>query len=112
MSLRQRFAGHLVRLKSWGGPLRILRPRLEQSALDHWTLRLMDWVGNRAYGVALPYAHLSGSEWQDLYKRLGVAMERTECDAVAPGFFIGQSGTLVSGGGDERGWLSDRLKAV
>ena len=40
----------------------------------------MDWVGNRAHGVALPYAYLSAAQWQDLYGRLGLVVERTDCD--------------------------------
>jgi SAM-dependent methyltransferase len=58
----------------------LIKDHLAESALDHWTLRLMDWVGNRSHGVALPYAYLSGSEWLDLYKRLGLSVERTEND--------------------------------
>jgi SAM-dependent methyltransferase len=58
----------------------LIKDHLAESTLDHWTLRLMDWVGNRAHGVALPYAYLSASEWQDLYKRLGLTVECSDCD--------------------------------
>jgi len=58
----------------------LIKDHLAESALDHWTLRLMDWVGNRSHGVALPYAYLSGSQWQELYQRLGLRVERTEND--------------------------------
>ena len=33
------------------------------------TLRFMDWVGNRAHGVALPYRYLSPEQWRELYHR-------------------------------------------
>jgi SAM-dependent methyltransferase len=58
----------------------LIKDHLAESTLDHWTLRLMDWVGNRAHGVPLPYAYLSGFEWQNLYKRLGLIAERTDRD--------------------------------
>lgn len=34
-------------------------------------LRLMDWVGNAAHGVRLPYNYLSRAEWQSLWARGG-----------------------------------------
>jgi ubiquinone/menaquinone biosynthesis C-methylase UbiE len=58
----------------------LIKDHLAESALDHWTLRLMDWVGNRSHGVALPYAYLSSGQWQDLYRRVGLSVERTESD--------------------------------
>jgi len=39
------------------------------------TLRLMDWVGNHRYGVALPYNYLSRSEWRDMFADLGLRIE-------------------------------------
>ncbi|MBX9816116.1 MAG: methyltransferase type 11 [Proteobacteria bacterium SG_bin5] len=36
------------------------------------TLRLMDWVGNAAHGVRLPYNYLSSGEWRDVWQRLGL----------------------------------------
>ncbi len=58
----------------------LIKDHLAESTLDHWTLRLMDWVGNRAHDVALPYAYLSASEWQELYSRLGLSVKRTNSD--------------------------------
>jgi SAM-dependent methyltransferase len=58
----------------------LIKDHLAESALDHWTLRLMDWVSNRAHGVALPYAYLSAAQWQDLHKGLGLTVERTDRD--------------------------------
>lgn len=34
------------------------------------TLRFMDWVGNAAHGVRLPYNYLSQHEWRDIWSRL------------------------------------------
>jgi SAM-dependent methyltransferase len=39
------------------------------------TLRFMDWVGNRAHGVALPYRYLSPQQWERLLERVGLTVE-------------------------------------
>ncbi len=39
------------------------------------TLRLMDWVGNRAHGVSLPYHYLSPEQWRDAFERLGLRVD-------------------------------------
>lgn len=44
---------------------------------DDWRLRLMDWVGNRSYGVALPYNYLSTSQWKTLYETRGLVPAQT-----------------------------------
>lgn len=36
------------------------------------TLRLMDWVGNRAHGVALPYNYWTMPQWHAAWRQLGV----------------------------------------
>lgn len=36
------------------------------------TLRLMDWVGNAAHGVRLPYNYLSGASWRRIWAALGL----------------------------------------
>jgi ubiquinone/menaquinone biosynthesis C-methylase UbiE len=58
----------------------LVKDHLAENALDHWTLRLMDWVGNRPHGVTLPYAYLSASQWQTLYQQLALSVERTTSD--------------------------------
>jgi SAM-dependent methyltransferase len=55
----------------------LVKDHIAENVLDHWTLRLMDWVGNRPHGVALPYAYLSASQWQILYNQLRLTVERT-----------------------------------
>jgi hypothetical protein len=32
----------------------------------------MDWVGNRAHGVPLPYRYLSPAKWSELFARSGL----------------------------------------
>lgn len=58
----------------------LVKDHLAENALDHWTLRVMDWVGNRPHGVTLPYAYLSALQWKDLYQQLGLSVERTALD--------------------------------
>src|SRR5271156_502109 len=41
----------------------LLKDHLSENALDHATLRLMDWVGNRPHGVTLPYNYQSRAQW-------------------------------------------------
>ncbi|MEM0923837.1 MAG: methyltransferase domain-containing protein [Pseudomonadota bacterium] len=38
------------------------------------TLRLMDWVGNRGHGVALPYTYWSEREWAAIFARLNMTI--------------------------------------
>jgi ubiquinone/menaquinone biosynthesis C-methylase UbiE len=47
------------------------------STWDDLRLRLMDWVGNRSYGVALPYNYLSTQQWEKLYKRREIFPTKT-----------------------------------
>ena len=46
---------------------------------DGWlagpTLRFMDWFGNAAHGVRLPYNYLSRAQWQAIWKRNGLQVE-------------------------------------
>lgn len=66
----------------------LVKDHIAESVLDHWTLRLMDWVGNRPHGVALPYAYLSDSQWRSLYSELRLTVERTTSDlALYPAGF-------------------------
>lgn len=47
---------------------------------DGWlagpTLRLMDWFGNVAHGVRLPYNYLSHREWQAVWRDNGLRVEQ------------------------------------
>jgi SAM-dependent methyltransferase len=45
----------------------IIKDHFCQSGLDRLTLQFMDWVGNRAHDVPLPFNYLSQAEWQKLY---------------------------------------------
>lgn len=51
-----------------------------ENLLDDLVLRFMDWVGNRAHGVHLPYNYLSLARWQILYKNCGLKPEEVRPD--------------------------------
>ena len=56
----------------------LIKDHLAESTLDHMTLRVMDWVGNRPHGVVLPYNYLSGQQWQKLYRDAGLIELKVE----------------------------------
>jgi SAM-dependent methyltransferase len=69
-------------------PGRLLREAIRVAAScvvikDHYrkgfaagtTLRFMDWVGNRAHGVVLPYHYLSPDDWADEFARSGLVID-------------------------------------
>jgi SAM-dependent methyltransferase len=49
----------------------IIKDHLCETAFDDIRLRFMDWVGNKAHGVNLPYLYLSGNDWRNLYEDCG-----------------------------------------
>ncbi|HET7109179.1 MAG TPA: methyltransferase domain-containing protein [Candidatus Acidoferrum sp.] len=50
----------------------ILKDHLSESWLDHTTLRAMDWVGNRPYGVTLTYNYQSLGQWREHFAACGL----------------------------------------
>jgi SAM-dependent methyltransferase len=46
-----------------------------QGAIDRLTLKFMDWVGNRYWGVALPYNYLSREKWVSLFQSCHLSPE-------------------------------------
>jgi SAM-dependent methyltransferase len=50
----------------------VIKDHLCDGFLAHPTLSLMDWVGNVAYGVRLPYNFLSSAEWQAAFAKAGL----------------------------------------
>ncbi len=51
----------------------VIKDHLREGFAAFATLRLMDWVGNRGHDVRLPYNYLSKAEWEDIFRRIGVA---------------------------------------
>ncbi len=50
----------------------IIKDHVSDSAFDEKVLRLMDWVGNRAHGVVLPYNYLSSLAWDSAFEQAGL----------------------------------------
>jgi SAM-dependent methyltransferase len=51
----------------------LLKDHLDENILDHLTLRFMDWVGNRPYGVVLTYNYQRRSKWSEYFAKCGLA---------------------------------------
>ena len=56
----------------------LIKDHLCENQVDAWTLRFMEWVGNRSHGVALPYNYLSQERWGRLFDAAGLETVRTE----------------------------------
>lgn len=50
----------------------LLKDHLSENALDHATLRFMDWVGNRPHGVTLTYNYQSRAQWNAHFTACGL----------------------------------------
>src|ERR1700674_2537105 len=50
-----------------------IKDHLSENRFDHETLQVMDWVGNRPYGVVLPYNYQSRKQWAEHFSRCGLA---------------------------------------
>ncbi|MEL6584436.1 MAG: methyltransferase domain-containing protein [Pseudomonadota bacterium] len=50
----------------------VLKDHLAENALDHTTLRFMDWVGNAPHGVVLPYNYAAKAEWEGWFAEAGL----------------------------------------
>jgi SAM-dependent methyltransferase len=51
----------------------IVKDHLRDGLAAGPTLRFMDWVGNTAHGVRLPYNYLSHRKWQAIWAKLDLA---------------------------------------
>jgi SAM-dependent methyltransferase len=53
----------------------VIKDHFRDGFLADTTLRFMDWFGNAAHGVRLPYNYLSSTEWRDIWKTLGLRVD-------------------------------------
>lgn len=58
----------------------VIKDHLSQNAFDHFTLRLMDWVGNAPHGVVLPYNYGSRADWDRWFAKAGLQTEVFQTD--------------------------------
>ncbi len=59
----------------------IIKDHVSNNSLDKATLRFMDWVGNRAHGVVLPYNYLSSIDWEEAFDRIDL-IKINQCDRL------------------------------
>jgi SAM-dependent methyltransferase len=50
----------------------LIKDHLNENLLDNWTLRFMDWVGNRPHGVRLAYNYQSRGQWSAHFSECGL----------------------------------------
>ena len=58
----------------------VIKDHVQASWLDRQTLRIMDWTGNAAHGVALPYNYWTAKEWTLALQRIGAAIDTWKTD--------------------------------
>ena len=59
----------------------VIKDHFRDGVLANTTLRFMDWFGNAAHGVRLPYNYLSNAEWRSAWSGLGLKVDRI-CDRL------------------------------
>lgn len=77
--------GHLLAeaVRVSKGPV-LVKDHYWVTRFDRWILALSDYLGNRANGVALPYAFLRMEEWAALFESLSLTAVATEQFRYAP----------------------------
>ena len=53
----------------------LIKDHYADSYLKCTLLRCLDWVGNKAHGISLPYSFLSRAQWQEIWRKLGLEQE-------------------------------------
>ena len=53
----------------------VVKDHLREGFAANTTLRFMDWIGNAAHGVRLPYNYLSLAEWRRIWSSIGLATD-------------------------------------
>lgn len=54
------------------GKMVLVKDHLAENALQHFLLKLMDWVGNRPHGVVLKYEYWSRAQWSGAFEKAGL----------------------------------------
>jgi ubiquinone/menaquinone biosynthesis C-methylase UbiE len=50
----------------------IIKDHVSENIIDKLTLSFMDWIGNKAHGVALSYNYLSSYRWTETFIEVGL----------------------------------------
>ena len=58
----------------------LIKDHISNSVYDETLLKFMDWVGNRAHGVDLPYNYFSSRDWKSAIRIAGLKLikDRTQ----------------------------------
>jgi len=54
----------------------IIKDHFCNNKLSHMILKLMDWIGNKFYGVNLPYNYYSKAKWNEVFLRLNLKKDK------------------------------------
>lgn len=54
----------------------VIKDHVRLGRWSAWILAFMDWFGNRSHGVRLGYRYLTWSEWEGLFGRLRLRVDR------------------------------------
>jgi SAM-dependent methyltransferase len=66
----------------------VIKDHLADGFMAIPTLRVMDWVGNASFGVALPYNYLTCAQWGDAFDSAGLTIRNLKTDLhLYPGPF-------------------------
>jgi len=55
----------------------LIKDHFREGLVAYQRLRLMDWVGNARFGVALPYNYWSEKQWQRAWQEIGLEPEES-----------------------------------
>lgn len=55
------------------------------TGLDRFFLKVADYLGNKVYGVALPYNYFTMKQWRALVAKLPMSIEHVEYFKIVPG---------------------------
>jgi SAM-dependent methyltransferase len=55
----------------------LLKDHFREGLAAYSRLRLMDWVGNARFGVALPYNYWTEEQWQKAWRQIGLEPEES-----------------------------------
>jgi SAM-dependent methyltransferase len=58
----------------------VIKDHLAEGLLARPTLRVMDWVGNASFGVALPYNYWRRSQWEQAFAETDLIVEGAPTD--------------------------------
>jgi hypothetical protein len=53
----------------------LIKDHLSESPIDFYTLKFMDWVGNRPHGVVLPNNYQSRSQWDTYFANAQLSLK-------------------------------------